>query len=280
MKYLENRKRGTEEFPFAYYKQRYSNGMVQLHWHPEIEIIYGISGELAVTVSQEKYILREGDVLFINPEELHSYASYSEAVEYHAAVFDISLFQFREHHFFVQDFTMPIVNGVLGFPRVIDREHCSYVLISSIVDRIFNEHINSKAMIFADLTLLFCTLMENGLMRQVSDESAYKKTEDVKLCIKYMEENFARKITLTQLADLVHMTPNYFCNYFKKQTGMTPFTQLNNIRVRKASKMLRETEFSIVEIAEVCGYENVNYFIRKFKEIRGCTPAVYRKKKY
>ena len=274
--YLEIKQRGTENFPFAYYQQRYLNHTIHLHFHPEIEILYGISGELAVTVSEEKYILRQGDILFINPEELHSYASYSEEVQYHAAVFETALFQFREQHFFEQEFTTPIANRVLKLPRMILREHEKYALISPIVDRMFNKHIHSKRMVFADLTLLFCTLLENGLLEQVSDEFGNKKTEDTKLCIKYMEENFARKITLAELADLVHMNPNYFCNYFKKQTGLTPFTQLNNIRVRRASKMLRQTALSIIEIAEACGYENVNYFTRKFKEIRGCTPSVYR----
>ena len=216
--------------------------------------------------------------MFINPEEVHSYASYSKEVEYHAAVFEPALFQFRETHFFEQDFMDPILNGTLRFPRMIDKNHGGYVVISQIVDQIFNKHIHSKAMIFADLTVLFCTLIDGGLLELVSDDSSHKKTEDIKRCIKYMEENFAQKITLTELANLVHMTPNYFCNYFKKQTGLTPFTQLNNIRVGVASKKLRQTEKTIVEIAEACGFENTNYFIRKFKEIRGCTPSVYRKK--
>lgn len=278
-RYLEKQKRGTENFPFAYYRQRYSNQMVKLHWHPEIELIYGISGELAVTVAQEKYILREGEILFINPEELHSYAAFSEEVHYHAAVFETSLFQFKTPHFFEQEFIDPMINGGLRFPRMIDRGHEKYAVISPIVDRIFNEHINSKTMVFADLTLLFCTLMDNDLLEQVSEESGYKQTEDIKRCIRYMEENFSRRITLTELANLIHLNPNYFCNYFKKQTGQTPVAQLNNIRIHQASKMLCQTELSIAEVAEACGYENTNYFIRRFKEVRGCTPSVYRKKK-
>lgn len=276
--YLEKQRRGTENFPFAYYKEKYSNHMIRLHWHPEIELLYGISGELAVTVSEEKYVLKQGDILFINPEELHTYSPQTSLVEYHAAVFDSSLFQFKEQHFFEQDFTNPVVNGILKFPRLISKGHPEYDVVAPIVRRLFEEHITSKAMVFAELTALFCTLMEKGLMEKVSDESIHKKSEDVKQCIQYMEENYTQKITLTELADLVHMTPNYFCNYFKKQTGLTPFTQLNNIRVRRASKLLRQTEDSIVEIAEACGYENVSFFIRKFKEIRGCTPSVYRKK--
>ena len=276
--YREKQRRGTEDFPFAYYKEKYSNHMIHLHWHPEIELLYGISGELAVTVVEEKYILKARDILFINPEELHSYAPHSKEVQYHAAVFDSSLFQFKEGHFFEQDFTSPIANGELKFPRLLNQEHPEYDGIVPIVHKLFNEDIQSKTMVFADLTLLFCALLEHSMLKRKQDETSVKKSDDVKMCIRYMEENYGRKIMLAELAKLVHMTPNYFCNYFKKQTGLTPFTQLNNIRVRRASKMLRNTEKSIAEIAEACGYENVSFFIRKFKEIRGCTPSVYRKK--
>ena len=276
--YHENKKRGTENFPFSYYKEKYSNHMIKLHWHPEIELLYGISGELAVTVVEDKYILKQGDILFINPEELHTYSPITQSVEYHAAVFEASLFQFKENHFFEQDFTSQILNGTLKFPRMISREHPQYDEISTVVHRLFNEDIESKPMIFADLTILFCTLLEHSLLEKVLDETAYKKSEDVKLCIKYMEDNYMRKVTLAELADLIHMSPNYFCNYFKKQTGDSPFTQLNYIRVKRAAKLLKMSENSIVDVAEACGYENVSFFIRKFKEIRGCTPSVYRKR--
>lgn len=277
--YYENKRRGTESFPFAYYKENYSNHIIRLHWHPEIELIYGIAGELAVTVAEEQFILKAGDILFINPEELHSYKPLTKPVEYHAAVFDISMFQFKGAHFLEQDFTSPILNGTATFPRLINHEHEKYNIVKPIVHQLFNEHIGTRAYIFADLTMLFCYLLENGLLEGPLDNTSNKKAEDVKMCIKYMESNFTKKITLAELADLVHMSPNYFCNYFKKQTGISPFTQLNYIRVKRAAKLLLKNNDSIVDIAESCGFENVSFFIRKFKEIQGCTPSVYRKKK-
>lgn len=275
--YHENKKRGVKSFPLSYYKEKYSNHMIKLHWHSEIELLYGISGELAVSVSDEKYILREGDILFINPEELHTYAPITKPVEYHAAVFEPSLFQFHENHFFQQDFTEPLIHGELHFPRMIQKGNEAYEVIAPVVHRLFNEDIRIKELAFADLVLLFGLLLKNSWMSREIDVAAHRRAEDVKRCIRYMEENYSNKVTLAELADLVHMNPNYFCNYFKKQTGVTPFQQLNYIRVKNAAKKLKATDDSVADVALTCGFENVSFFIRKFKEIRGCTPSVYRR---
>lgn len=275
--YHENKRRGIETFPLSYYKEKYSNHMIKLHWHSEIELLYGISGELAVSVSDEKYILREGDIFFINPEELHTYSPISEEVQYHAAVFHPSIFQFHENHFFQQDFTEPLLSGELHFPRMIRVDDEVYHVVQTVVHRLFNEDIRIKELAFADLVMLFGLLLKYSLMNREVNATAHRKAEDVKKCISYMEENYKNKITLAELADLVHMNPNYFCNYFKKQTGVTPFQQLNYIRIKNAAKMLKQNEDSIADVAIACGFENVSFFIRKFKEIRGCTPSAYRK---
>ena len=274
-RYLEKGQRGTEDFPFAYYKNKYTD----LHWHPEMELVFMISGEAAATVAEENYVLYPGDILFVNPDELHSFTSRSENTEYHAAVFKAELFQLKEKHFFQEEFTNRITNGEIRFPRIFRREDKEYALVYPLVDRLFNKHIQSKAMIYSDLIQLFCTFIEQNLFLQTANKSIHKSSEDIKRCILYMEENYVRKITLAELAELVHMTPNYFCGYFKRKTGVSPFTQLNEIRIRRAVELLEKSDLSVSAAAEACGFESVNYFIKKFKEIRGCTPAVYRKKK-
>ena len=275
--YHENKRRGIKSFPLSYYREKYSNHMIKLHWHSEIELLYGISGELSVSVSHEKYILREGDILFINPEELHTYSPISKEVQYHAAVFEPSLFQFHENHFFQQDFTEPLLQGELHFPRMLQEGDLAYGEVAPVVHRLFNEHIRIKELAFADLVMLFGLLLHHSLMSREVNVMARRKAEDIKKCIRYMEEHYAEKIALSELADLVHMNSNYFCNYFKKQTGVTPFQQLNYIRIKNAAKRLKASEDSISDIGLSCGFENVSFFIRKFKEIRGCTPSAYRR---
>lgn len=277
--YQEHKQRGSNSFPLDIYKQHLTNYMVELHWHPEIEILYGREGEVAVYASEEHFTLKEGEICFINPEELHSYTPITEGPRYDAIVFDASLFRFQDAHFFEKEFTEPVMAGMLKFPRKITKSHPQYDLLRSIIYPICNGKSDNKAMIFAGLLTLFAALQEYSLMEKAIEGAVVdKRMDDIKKCIHYMRGNYSDRITLSELADLVHMSTNYFCSYFKKQTGLSPFTQLNYIRVKQATQLLVQSDDSIAAIAEQCGFENVSFFIRKFKEVQGCTPSAYRKR--
>ena len=100
----------------------------------------------------------------------------------------------------------------------------------------------------------------------------------IRKCLKYMSDHDKEKITLEQLAELVHLHPNYLCTVFKKYTGKTIFDHLTRQRLRRATRKLRSTRRPVQQIAESCGFPSVSFFNRKFQEIYGYTPSQYRKK--
>jgi len=76
------------------------------------------------------------------------------------------------------------------------------------------------------------------------------------------------------------MTKNAFCKYFKKHTNKTYFQFLNELRIEKASKyLLMEEVFTIADVSEKAGFNNISNFNRQFKNIKKMTPSSYRKKK-
>ena len=277
--YREKKIRGTADFPLSRYRFVRKNTQVAIHWHPEIEILYVADGEMSVQVAGEDYMLKKGDIFFINPEELHAMTMYEDVADYYVIVFETSMFQYQRNLFLEQELTMPLLNGKIRLPRMLQEGSKGYDKISPIVKRIFYDDAESKVMTYADLTALFCSLLEYSLLLKQSEREGDRHTEAIKRCVSYMEEHYGQKIILAELAKLVHMSPTYFSAYFKKYTGTSPFAQLHFIRVKAAEKMLLKTEEPIVNVAGVCGFENVSFFIRKFKEITGETPAVYRKKR-
>lgn len=93
----------------------------------------------------------------------------------------------------------------------------------------------------------------------------------------YLMDNYMGKITLEAVAELINVTPNSFCRYFKQRTNKTFSRFLIEVRISKACKVLFEGE----NVAEECyssGYNNISNFHRHFKQITGMTPNGYKKK--
>lgn len=95
--------------------------------------------------------------------------------------------------------------------------------------------------------------------------------------IKFIHENFSDDIELSGIAERFNINIYHFCHIFKDFTGKTFKEYLNKVRVDKAEQLLLNTDASISEIAFLSGFNDSNYFSRKFKQIKGKTPREIRK---
>ena len=77
---------------------------------------------------------------------------------------------------------------------------------------------------------------------------------------------------------MVHMNKAAFCRYFKQHTRKTYLNFLNEIRLQKATELLRTTELSVAQIAYEVGFNNLSNFNRTFKLVKGSTPLIERRK--
>ncbi len=278
--YRETVERGTPDFRFSHYNFKESSKLysfVGLHWHSEIEMLYVKNGAISVTVEERKYVLNRGDIIFIEPEKIHTVNPFILPLEYDAAVFSASALSLNSEHFFGRDIIMPLVNGGSEFSGIIDSSFKDYEKLLNQAEILLNKE-SSKAAFFAALIGIISIIYDGGYIKKSSGQIS-KYSHDIKKCLEYISENYSRKIKLSELSDLIHVSKNYFCGYFKKFTGITPFEQINETRVKKAAALLSDSDLTVSEIAVKCGFENLSYFTRKFKSIIGCTPIDYRKAK-
>ena len=94
--------------------------------------------------------------------------------------------------------------------------------------------------------------------------------------VDYMNQNFQKQITLTEVAKLANMTDVSFSRFFKTRTGITFMDSLLEMRLGHASRLLIDTTQSVSEIAYNCGFNNISNFNRLFKKKKGCTPKEFR----
>lgn len=102
------------------------------------------------------------------------------------------------------------------------------------------------------------------------------KSRRIRKVCKFIEENISHKITLSDAAKLVSMSDSAFSHFFKKQTGISFITYVNNLRVAKACDLLANTALSASEICYDCGFNNKSNFIRLFHKRKNMTPIEYR----
>ncbi|GJM76485.1 hypothetical protein HMSSN036_87010 [Paenibacillus macerans] len=93
----------------------------------------------------------------------------------------------------------------------------------------------------------------------------------------YLEGNYQQTCSVQTVAAYVHVTPNYFSNLFKKETGISFTHYVSQLRIEKAKALLQGTRLRMTEIAERVGFENSSYFTVVFKQITGQSPRAFRK---
>lgn len=95
--------------------------------------------------------------------------------------------------------------------------------------------------------------------------------------INYIQNNYASRLTVADIAEYVHIHPSYLSYVFKKSTGQSVNGFISFYRIEIAKQLLRDTEDSITSIAIKTGVYDSQHFLKIFKKIAGVTPSAYRK---
>jgi len=275
IRYHEAKQRGSADFPLEYYDldQFHPRYQMPCHWHEECEIILIRSGEFDLTLGQETITLGAGDSAFIASGRLHG--GIPRSCTYECIVFDMRLLMksndrckqqigsIMHHHIALQTCyrsSHPLTGTVLAPLFESLRSRCEgYELITlGCLFRFFGEVYRLKAYQKAN--------------PQTGND---RKVLQLKKVFEIIENDYASHLTLDALSASVHMTPKYFCRFFREATHRTPIDYLNYYRVEMACSELVTTDKSITEIAMDAGFSNPNYFIRQFRKYKGTTPGRY-----
>lgn len=119
--------------------------------------------------------------------------------------------------------------------------------------------------------------LQQSMMRYQIHVNAKRPAELVDQICEYVYANYAEQINLNELAAAFYISPSYLSHLFAKKKQMTIVKYIGAVRLEKAVEYLKNTEFSIAEIAERTGFSDGNYFAKAFKKKYGISPTDYRK---
>lgn len=95
--------------------------------------------------------------------------------------------------------------------------------------------------------------------------------------LRYMQEHFAERLSLNEVAEMNYISPWHLSKLLKKETGENFVDLISRIRVDNAKKLLKNPALKIYEISERVGFSDIAYFSKTFKKLAGVTPVEYRR---
>ncbi len=117
-----------------------------------------------------------------------------------------------------------------------------------------------------------CVKMQKELKRKGYSFAKHSISEQA---MKYVEENYSRKITLSEVAQKLVVSSAYLSRTFKKSMGINLVAYINKVKMKHAQEMILQGNMTLQEIACEIGIENYNYFYLLFKEVYGISPSDY-----
>lgn len=266
-----------ETFPFEYFETSDKQPFLHLHDCLELNIIKKGSGYYFI--NGKCYDIMPGDIFVINNKEPHM-AVHDDDFLIQVLVFDIDLLWGNKG---ISSFLTPFFSRKEGSSHKISMKNPRQPEMAEVFEKIAVEYSNREtgwnmsveALLIYLLTLIFRCYDEKQEL-ETTNSDFQKIYSRISVVLEYISEHFAQEIKLEDLAKQVSLSHHYLCRCFKKVTGRTIFSYIEQLRIQNSCYLLKTTDMSIMEIALESGFNSVNFFNRTFKKILNITPKEYR----
>ncbi|MCI6467569.1 MAG: AraC family transcriptional regulator [Faecalicatena sp.] len=257
----------------------YPNFTAPNHWHADIEMIAVISGEMKYNVNGKKLLLKSGEGIFVNAEQMHyGYSDTGTECDFicillHPMLLCSSLS-------YEQDFILPLIRNS-RMPFVLLHSETSWQ--REIYDQIRflyekKETRTAPLRILSSFSHIWMLLYENMSADDARDTRQDRDLTITKDMVGFIQKNYTWKLSLADIAASGSVGQSKCCRLFSRYFSQTPMMYLNQYRLNKSIELLRGTDLTITEIALSIGFGGASYFAETFRKWAGMSPTKFRKK--
>ena len=237
-----------------------------------------MEGEGLYHLDDEYIPVRTGDVLIFNPGTRHESiidASETGRVEFFFWFTDVIFCGMRPNHIELKD-GVNVLHTKGKTQRTIFR--ICEEMVKENQTRMPGRYFMLKSFL---VQLLLSIVREQTGQVELAEGKEFDyagKKDTAEKIANYLEEHYADKISLDQIAENMYLSPFYISKILKSEIGESPIHYLIRVRMEKAKAILESgSSLSIAEIAERVGYEDAYHFSKLFKKAYGVSPSKMRK---
>lgn len=274
----------TPEYSFVVRKDIGEKMLNNWHYHPEIELLYFKRSVGTWLIGDHIGHYQSGDVLLIGANLPHCFRhEYDYVIKKEEIAGEAICVKFIPQIFGSAFLNLPetkVVKDLLcRCGRGLHLKGKIKHKVALTIDKMITASPAKK------LSYLFSMLVEIAESREMNLLSSNGFTlttadpdnERIKQIFEYTFTHYCEKITIEEVANLLNMTRQSFCRYFKSKTKKTYVQFLMEVRIGHACKLLVEDEKNVAEISYDCGYYNISHFNHQFKKITKKKPLEYKR---
>ena len=224
---------------------------------------YFLDGESTIIIEGDEYHPEPGDLFLISADTKHTYFhNPNKPVYKYWCHFDLLLNDGQKLRYSKTGVRCKVSREeiVPAFKKLVDA-YLSRSPLDTLVEK--------SALL--ELLRIFMSKIDYKSILPVNSDDFVNRIND------YVIRNIRNNISLKDLAEVIHLHPNYFTQYFKKHFKNSPIVHVNLMRLDRAAQLLiHDPDKSVAEVSEVVGFNDYRYFSRLFKKRYGITPSAYK----
>ncbi len=274
----------------AYYHTARNNGFpIGMHSHTFYEINVVSAGSGYHYIEDKSLSVGKGDVFVLPPSTKHGYYTEDPNFEiFHILVHQSFIDRYQNELHLLPGYsflfeTEPLLRATLNEKLMLS---LGENLFNSL-QKDFNEMISYEMSAYTGaeiqkiakllyLISLFCELTENSHNPSTARTKQSVDSFSIVKAMDYIQNNYFEKFTLEELAKIANMSRSTFLRQFNLLCSCTPQQYLTRIRIAKAQKLLDDSDRTISNIAQDCGFFDSSHFDRIFRQEKGISPSAYR----
>lgn len=266
-------------FKIEWKRQTEPYTMPRQHFHEHYEIYYLVSGERIYLLEDRISHVHQGDLVLIPKRVIHMTTdagtnTHERYVVYFKESFLQGTMQTPQLH--------ELTSCLRGDAKVVRLSAAEQAFMEGLLVKLLREEERSdkhgelyKKLLLTEMLLFLDRLNIDSQSENLNTlSSVHSKAHQI---ARYIRENYDKPLSLASISEQFYISPWYLSRVFRQATGMRLTEYLNNVRIKEAQRLLRQTSMSVTDIAAQVGYGSHTHFGRIFKQIMGTSPLKYRK---